>query len=122
MSTMKAWIFAAGVGSLVLAGCQTAQPLYYWGDYEPLTYATFAKPDKASPESQVAQLEENLQKSAAQNRQVGPGFHAYLGYLYLQLGKTDAAAQQFQTEKALFPESGQLMDRMLTKLKGKGAA
>ena len=121
MMPMRAWWFAVVVGSLLLGGCQSTQSLFYWGDYPTLTYATYAKPAKATPEFQAARLEADLQKAAAQNRKPGPGLHAYLGYLYLQLGKTDAAVQQFQTEKDLYPESAQLMDRMQARLMGKGS-
>jgi hypothetical protein len=46
-----------------------------------------------------------------------PGFHAHLGYLYFQTGKLDQARQEFETEKAEFPESAVFMDRLLSNLK-----
>jgi len=46
-----------------------------------------------------------------------PGFHAQLGYAYYELGKVDQARQEFETEKADFPESAVLMDRLLARLK-----
>lgn len=103
----------SGVFVLLLAGCQTARPLYYWGHYEPLTYQSYANPGKATPEIQIAQLEEDIQKAAAAHLPVSPGLHAHLGYLYYQLGKLDLAQREFETEKTLFPESGPFIDRLL---------
>ena len=45
-----------------------------------------------------------------------PGWHAHLGYLYYRLGKADQARQEFQTEKAEFPESAVFMNRLLSNL------
>ena len=69
------------------------------------------------PESQVEQLEADLQKARSANKPVPPGFHAYLGYLYYQLGKSEQARQEFETEKTLFPESTVFMDHLLANLK-----
>jgi hypothetical protein len=45
-----------------------------------------------------------------------PGFHAHLGNLYYQMGKSDLALQEFQKEKAQFPESAVFMDRLIANL------
>ncbi len=100
-------------GIVLLAGCQTARPLYYWGHYEPLAYQSYAAPQKAPPEKQIEALLEDEQKAAAANLPLHPGFHAHLGYLYYQVGKYDLGRKEFEAEKQLFPESAQLMDRML---------
>lgn len=100
-------------GILLLAGCQTPRPLYYWGHYEALTYAGYVKPDKASAEMQIPLLEEDVEKAAAANLPVHPGLHAHLGMLYAGVGRADDARTQFALEKSLFPESTTLMDRLL---------
>ncbi len=100
----------------LLAGC--AKPtLYSWGQYEELIYVTYAAPGKAAPEMQIEKLEQDYQKARAANTRVPPGWHAYLGYLYFQIGKVDAAQREFETEKAEFPESAVFVDRLLTNLK-----
>jgi hypothetical protein len=99
---------------LLITGCQST--VYHWGHYEDLVYVTYAKPGKLPPEAQVLKMEEDLQKAAAANKPVPPGFHAYLGYLDYQLGKPDLARQEFEKEKAQFPESTVFMDRMMTNL------
>src|SRR6266478_5424546 len=95
----------------LVAGCESPS-IYSWGHYEGLVYASYAAPGKVSPEMQVERLEEDYQKARAQNKPVPPGFHAHLGHLYYQLGKMDQARQEFQTEKATFPESAVFMDRL----------
>ena len=112
---MKRFLLAAAVAAL-LAGCQTARPLYYWGHYEALIYQDYSKPGKMTPEEEAKLLEEDLQKAAAANLAAHPGLHAHLGYLYFQMGRPDQARQEFEREKALFPESAPFMDRMLARL------
>jgi hypothetical protein len=106
------WLLPALV---LTVGCATPS-LYTWGHYEELIYVSYAMPGKASPQMQVEKLEQDYQKARAENKRVFPGFHAHLGYLYFQLGKLDAARQALETEKAEFPESAVLIDRLLANL------
>lgn len=114
---MKPCFWLAAVG-LLLGGCQTARPLYHWGNYEKVMYLSYAKPEKATLEVQREKLEEDVQQAAGRNAAVHPGLHAQLGYVYFQLGRVDDALKEFNTEKALFPESAVFMDRMIEKAKG----
>jgi hypothetical protein len=102
--------------ALLLPGCASQPLIYSWGSYEDQIYTMYAKPDKATPEIQIAKLEADFQKSRSENKPVPPGFHAHLGYLYSQLGKMDQARQELETEKANFPESAKFMDRLLSNL------
>ena len=97
---------------LLLTGCQNPNT-YYWGHYENLVYVMYVKQDKVPLPQQVQTLEEDLHKAEAAHKPVPPGFHAHLGYLYYQTGKPELARQEFEDEKARFPESAVLMDRML---------
>lgn len=107
------------LAALLLAGCQTAKTLYYWGNYEEALYKTYRNPAQTDPSDMVMKLEQDLAKAAAKNMQPNPGLHAQLGYAYFQLGKFDAAKKEFETEKALYPESAVFIDRMLAKFKEK---
>lgn len=113
---MKGLIGMAAVG-LLLAGCSGPPTLYSWGHYEDLIYASYSSPGKVSPEMQIEQLEQDYQKARTANRRMHPGFHAHLGYMYYQIGKLDQARQEFETEKAEFPESAVFMDRLIANLK-----
>jgi hypothetical protein len=101
---------------LLLAGC-SAPTIYSWGHYEDLIHVTYKAPGKVPPELAVEKLEEDFQKARSKNKPVPPGWHAHLGCLYFELGKLDQAQQEFQTEKANFPESAVFMDRFLAKFK-----
>ena len=104
--------------AVILTGCVTPpKQLYSWGSYEELIYTSYVKPGADDAQSQVNALEKESLESSASNLRLPPGWHAHLGYLYFQLGKTDQARQQFVTEKAQFPESAVFMDRLLTRLK-----
>ena len=102
--------------TVLLTGCAHQEPLYSWGHYEDQIYSSYAEPGKLPPETQAEQLEQDYQKARAANKRMHPGFHAQLGYLYAQLGKLDQARQEFATEKAEFPESAVLMDRLTANL------
>ena len=107
------------LGMLVLAGLQAGcktPSLYSWGHYEEVIYVSYNAPGKMPPERQLELLEADYQKARANNKPVPPGFHAHLGHLYYQLGRYDQARQEFETEKAQFPESAVLMDRMVNNL------
>ncbi len=108
---------AAGmaVGSALLAGCATGpKSLYQWEGYQPQVYEYFKGESK---EAQVAELERGLEKIKSANGAVPPGYHAQLGLLYSNLGKDDQMVQEFQTEKALFPESGAYIDFLMKNVK-----
>lgn len=109
------WLMVWLAAPLLFTGCQSPDT-YYWGHYENLVYVTYAKPDKVPPEAQAEIMEADLQKAIAANKPVPPGFHAYLGYIYFQLGKLDLAQQEFENEKKQFPESTVFMDRLQANL------
>ncbi|WP_068825295.1 DUF4810 domain-containing protein [Pseudomonas sp. BMS12] len=106
------------VASLGLLGGCVSQPqsLYHWNAYQDQVYAHF-QGDNSSPQEQVAALEASLQEARAKDRPLPPGFHAHLGMLYAELGKADQVHQEFETEKALFPESAPYMDLLLNNAK-----
>src|SRR5690606_41312665 len=49
----------------------------------------------------------------ARGQTPAPGYHAHLGMLYAQIGRSDQVAQRFQTEAELFPESRPYMEFLL---------
>ena len=109
------WLFPC---IALFTGC-ASPTLYTWGNYENLIYASYAAPGKIPPEMQVETLEHDYQKARAKNKRMPPGWHAHLGSLYYQLGRLDQAQQEFNTEKAEYPESARFMDHLLTNLENK---
>lgn len=110
---MKRILVLALLAAVGLTGCQTARPIYYWGRYETLAYASYKKPDKATPEEQIRLLEEDLQQAANRNLAVMPGVHAHLGYLYHLKGDVARAREHLEIEKRLFPESTVFVDQLI---------
>ncbi|QWA09243.1 DUF4810 domain-containing protein [Sodalis ligni] len=103
---------------ITLAGCATApKKIYHWDNYQTTVYHYYQS-GKTSPDEQIAALNASLEKSRASAKKVPPGVHAHLGLLYANTGRTDLAFQEFNHEKALFPESAPFMDLLLSKNKG----
>jgi hypothetical protein len=116
MSLRAALVLAAAA---LLAGCATApQTRYAWGSYEDLIYTVQAKPGTLSPEAQADQMEKDRQSAQAAQRRLPPGWHAQLAYVYGQSGQVDLARQELLAEKAEFPESAALVERLLANLGG----
>ncbi len=63
-------------------------------------------------------MEKYFQKTRSENKKEAPGTHAHLGMLLSEAGQDQSAAEHFETEKRLFPESSAFMDFLL---KNKGA-
>ncbi len=110
-------LFPFLIAAALLAGCARAPLLYQWGSYEEQVYVMYSDPGKVPPEEQLLSLEKDYQRARSADRPVPPGFHAYMGYLYFQLGKDDQALQSLETEKALFPESAVYMDRLIARIR-----
>lgn len=105
--------------AVLSAGCAShPEPLYSWGDYQTIIYQMYVKPGEATPAEQVHQLTQDIEKAQANDKQVAPGLHAQLGYMAYLGGKPGMAAEQFEAERALYPESESFMDRLLSTLQG----
>lgn len=113
----RAAAFVATVaGFLLLSGCETVKPLYYWGSYEPLTYAALAKSEKVSGEEQLIYLEKDLEVARSRDESPPPGMCAYMGFLCLNLGEDERGLAYFEMEKELFPESIPFIEKLLQKV------
>ena len=105
--------------STILAGCQTAPPLFEFGSYEQSLYVYYKKPDQAD------RYRESLEKAiedGEKNNNVAPGMYAELGYLVSLQGDHDAAIEMYHMEMAKFPESSFFLSRVITSLQDEEAA
>jgi hypothetical protein len=94
----------------VLAGC-VPQPKYNWGDYSATMIAMDEDPAGAPAyEAALAAIVNNPDKT------VPPGIYAEYGYVLQEKGDTKDAAAMYAREKAAWPESAVLMDRMMSQL------
>lgn len=103
---------AIAAAALMLTACATA-PLskYDWGTYEQSLYQYYKTP--AEMNALVASLDASIVNAEKASRVVPPGLYAEYGYLLLQQGKTQDAIAFFGKEKAKWPESATLMNRMI---------
>ncbi|CUB06383.1 DUF4810 domain-containing protein [Marinomonas fungiae] len=104
--------------TLLVSGCSTTQPTFYWGHYEPLIYGMYMEPGSADSGTQIALLTEDIERAEANGIRIAPGIHAHLGYMYAMEGNIAQAKSEFAIEKNLFPESTVLIDGMLQRLEG----
>lgn len=98
---------------LLLTGCQK-QGIFYWGDYSKTYYNEMKNPCDATGAAHLKTLETIIEQSKTKNLAVPPGVHAEYGFIMLQAGKSDVAIVNFEQEKALYPESRLLMDRLIS--------
>ncbi|WP_339930690.1 DUF4810 domain-containing protein [uncultured Brevundimonas sp.] len=108
----------AAVTAAVAASACAPTSLFEWGNYEPALYAYSQNPENRGVYKDA--LEKAIEKGRARDA-VAPGLLAELGYLHLEDGNTTEALRYFQEERARFPESAGLMDRVIARLNG-GAA
>ena len=112
---------AALAAALALSsGCATNQAgsrdLYRWGVYEDILYDAALKPGSADPVSASQRLSADIATTEISGREVAPGLHAHLGYLYYTQGNLGAATLQFERERELFPESAVFIDGLLARV------
>jgi hypothetical protein len=85
-----------------LSACETTTQRFYWGNYEQALYGYSRKPELRG--NYVRALREAIDRGEQMGR-VAPGLYAELGYLALEEGDRRGAAEAFEREMALFPES-----------------
>ena len=104
------------VTAALAAGCTEKPQIYRWGVYEEVVYDMYANPGTADPETQVIKLSEDIARTQSEGKQVPPGVHAHLGYMYYLAGNSDAALWEFATERDLFPASAVFIDGIVDRL------
>ncbi|MBB3224416.1 DUF4810 domain-containing protein [Pseudoduganella umbonata] len=95
----------------VLTACAAPQKKYEWGSYEQSLYEYYKAP--ANLNALVASIDATIVNAEKANRPVPPGVYAEYGFLLLQQGKHQEAAGLFTKEKARWPESASLMNKMI---------
>ncbi|GEK09743.1 DUF4810 domain-containing protein [Pseudoalteromonas sp. McH1-7] len=113
---MKKTIFLV-VLLLVLSGCQSTTPQYYYGSYERNVYAFF-RGDMAALNEQIAELESDIARAEANQLSPAPGMYAHLGYLHLLQGDQTKGFSYFEQEKQLFPESQHYINFLMVNAQG----
>lgn len=104
---------------LLMAGC-ASQPkaLYMYGDYSSRYYMSKKEPTQQSALELQKSIEYAIENAGqSSSNRVAPGMYANLGYIYLKSGNNQKAIENFEKEKAAYPESTHFMNRMIQKIK-----
>lgn len=84
--------------------------MYAWGNYEGGLYSYYENPEKI--EILMKALDSTI-VNAEESKRVPPGIYAEYGYILLIRNEDDEAISYFKKEKAAWPESVVLMDKMI---------
>ena len=87
---------------------------YAWGKYDSTLYTHYKNPQ--DQEAYLERLGEIVREAEAQDR-VPPGLYAEYGYALYQKGSTGEALAYFEKERAKWPESNVLMEKMIRNAK-----
>ncbi|MBS4049941.1 MAG: DUF4810 domain-containing protein [Methylomonas sp.] len=103
---------------VMLSGC-VPPGLYYWGDYETSLFERYVE---NNPQHTDAYLTQTLLEAERQHRKVPPGVYADYGFLLYTRGDKAGAIENFQKERALYPESLALMNKLIDRIQRKQKA
>lgn len=94
----------------VTTGC-ASRSMYAWGKYDDALYKHYRTP--GDREAWVEALKTCVLEAEQEGRKTPPGLLAEYGYALLEEGNTKEATVYFEKEKAKWPESAVLMDKMI---------
>lgn len=97
---------------IFIAGCATPNTGYYWENYSGTLYNYKKNPDDKTMDKHMAMLQKIINKNESKGARVPPGIHAELGYLFAKKGEKALAAEQFQKEMTVYPESKNFIERI----------
>lgn len=110
MAKRSILLFALCLFMITLAqGCASSRK-YAWGKYDTDLYYHYKKPQDR--EGHIERLREIVENAEAED-QVPPGLYAEYGYCLYEMGNNDEAVIYFEKEKAKWPESNVLMEKMV---------
>jgi hypothetical protein len=101
---------------LLIAGCATQVPIYYWDGYSKSLYKCKKAPDRDHLEKHKVVLTNIIAESEKGKKRVPPGIYCEYGYILLQEGKPERALYYFDLEEKTYPESRVFVERLKVKL------
>jgi hypothetical protein len=108
-------IYIAGVLLiLLLVGCATQEPLYYWGNYSQSLYKYKKTPQEETLQAHKTVLLNIIEESGKKNKKIPPGICCEYGYILLKEGNTQQALYYFEMEEKNYPESSVFIERLKT--------
>ncbi len=110
------WLTLALGCSAIVSGCTYRAPLYDWGMYEQSLHASYVAQDEAQTSST---LEATVTSAEQSGSRIPPGVCAEYAFSLYKRGQNERAVKYFRKEAALFPESKQLMDKLIVRVQAK---
>ncbi len=120
MRPLAGWSPAMVIVAVLVSGCAGSGSdglSYDWGIYDGLVYDMYAKPGEATPTVQISLLSAQIEQTKSAGLKVPPGVHAHLGYMQYIAGNIDAALDEFDQERANYPESATFIDKIIGQLR-----
>jgi hypothetical protein len=102
----------------VSSGCG-ASTLYRWDGYDQSLYDHYRTP--ADREAWVAALKAIMLDVEQEPTRIPPGLYAEYGYTLFEEGNNALAIAYFEKEKARWPESTYLMDKLIRNARGRAS-
>jgi hypothetical protein len=115
---MATRILLAATTLMLAAGCAGGGRLYHWGRYDDALYRHYRNPQDR--EGWVEGLATVIRDAEERSLRVPPGIHAEYGYALYEEGRFPEAIAYFQREREQWPESRDLMDKMIRNAELKG--
>jgi hypothetical protein len=109
---------AALVLALSASACSGPTSYYYWGRYPETLYAHYSAPQQR--EAWIEGLKTTILEAEQEGRKMPPGVYAEYGYALFEEGQTAEAIAYYQKERALWPESRFLMDKLIRNAEQRG--
>jgi len=103
---------------LFISGCANTS-IYHWGDYSDTLYSYTKEPSNESKLKHKDELIKIINQAKSKNKMIPPGINFELAMLLAVEGDKDGAAEYFNQEKLLFPESETYVALALKKMEGK---
>lgn len=117
--TKKSFLVTGLLMSIFVSGC-ASEKMYNFGNYSQTLYAFEKNQNEETLLKHKQELEKIIDRSKKKNLPVPPGIYAELGYIYLKTNKkSQEAIKFFQAEAQLYPESKQLMERLMLRANSK---
>ncbi|MEZ5649791.1 MAG: DUF4810 domain-containing protein [Burkholderiaceae bacterium] len=100
--------------TLWLAACEAPMPqMYAWGGYSHVIHDSRWRPGAMPLEEQIQAIEGDRSAAGNAGLRLPPGWRVHLAMLYEMQGRTDLARSLLLEEKANFPSSERLVDRLI---------
>ncbi|HEU5359891.1 MAG TPA: DUF4810 domain-containing protein [Candidatus Deferrimicrobiaceae bacterium] len=108
----KRGLLLLAVSTMLLALTQGCAPSrkYAWGNYDSTMFVHYKKPQEK--EAYLERLKQIVENAEAEDR-APPGLYAEYGYALFENGNPKEAIGYFEKERAKWPESNVLMEKMI---------